>query len=278
MSNPRRSASLPRLNQRQLGSAGSSPGFGNSHNRSSTPTSPASRRSGSNVTDGLLGTSNGEGSIGLQQSLLETHEVTSSGLAQVLLALYETHATKAQDRLDIDRFIKAQTVLQRVLGDKVAREDLTSTFLELSRGTHGEQPCEVFCDWQLRALLAKGMNFKEVKGQRQIIRLITQAIAEILQEHVDDPGTVNMHARSQVRKAEHHARRKKLSETVGWQLHTEARQEVAAMCSELERGKREKILQELVKDEMKYQRRRELAFNKVHSDSIVFKRFTQTVG
>lgn len=211
-----------------------------------------------------MGNSYGEEAFALQHELLSNDE-----LAQALKALYETHATKGKDRLDIDRFIKAQSILHRVVGDKPERENLAGVFLELSRGTSGgETACAVFSDWQLKVLLGKGMQW------RQIVRVVTQAIAEILQEHVDDPGTVSMNARFQQRQAGHYARRRILTETVGRQLRDESKREADWVHSQMERERRESMLKEMSRDGQRYQRKRDLAFTKVQAESTTLKRLT----
>lgn len=194
--------------------------------------------------------------------------------------LFDSHSSRnARDQLDIDRFLKAQSIIARVLGDKPSKEDAASAFFDLSSSSGigpGHVPCAVFCDWQLRRLLARGMNW------RQIVRVVRQCIQEIQQEQADDPGTIDMVARSQHRQAESQARRLKAADVAHRSMLAQTRREVADMDTQRERQRREEMLQELNRDGWKYHRKRESAFNQVHADSMslsktaLLRRYNQT--
>lgn len=225
---PRRAASLPRLGQGQSQRHAGSPT--SSASGSNSRTLPAKRTAATSSEPVLQAPPDANANV--QQTLLEAH----AELAQALGSLYETHATKARDRLDIDRFVKAQLIMARVLGDKVQKDQATSSFMELSK----QMPArEAFCDWQLRLLLAKEMNW------RQIVNVVNQAILEILQEQVDDPVTLASHARAEQRRAKNLDRRQKLAETAFRQMKDETIRAELDKDASLSRQRRDVILKEM---------------------------------
>jgi len=254
----RRAASLPRLGPGQrrpgstAGSVSSSPSGAGKSKRSFSPE--------------LLSNVPTDGATGLRQSLLEAHDE----LRQVMLALYDTHATKARDRLDIDRFVKSQVIVARVLGDKMQRDQATASFMEISRHASAR---DAFCDWQLRILLAKDMNW------RQIVKVVTQAIAEILQEQVDDPGTVDMHRRAEQRKAKNLETRQKLAEAAFRQAKYDTIRDAMDNHEAVARQRREIVLKEIENDGLVHNWMRQNtqnALRKTPLNSSPSKRFSST--